>query len=73
MKLTENRIDMHGRAPREVMEAMYTIGHWLANNAPDMDANFNVTEGDEVVTYQMQVQEVGRNKWLIEGEVIPHE
>ena len=69
MKLIPNRINMIRQAPEEVREALFTIGHWLAKISPDFNANFNVTEGDEVITYELEIREVNRVPWIIEGEI----
>ena len=73
MKLTSNRIDID--APREVQQAMFVIGHWLASiEAADLDGSFNVTENREsnedaeIVTYQVTMKQIKRHKWLIEGQ-----
>ncbi len=66
MKLKDTRNNV--TAPAEVTEAMFTIGHWLANTGPDLDTSFNVTEGDEVVTFVLQMKEIRRYPWLIDGE-----
>lgn len=67
MKLTPNRLQQE--APPEVLRALFVIGHWLANIGPDLETNFNITEGDEVVQYDLEMKEVKRYPWLIEGDV----
>jgi hypothetical protein len=47
---------------------MYTIGHWLANTGPDLKTNFNVTEGHEVVQYDLEMKQVKRYPWVIDAE-----
>lgn len=67
MKLTEERI--YPEMPEGVRAALFTVGHWLANMGPDMKTNISVTEGKEVITYDIEMKEVGRYEWLIDGSV----
>lgn len=68
MKLKSDRLDKTGDQPTAVTEALYVLGHWLATTGPDFNADFNVTEGDEVIQYVLEMREIRRYKWLIEGE-----
>lgn len=69
MKLKGKRIDLTNNPPSELTGILFLLGHWLASRAPDLKANFNVTEGEEVIQYEIEVREVKRYNWLVEGEV----
>lgn len=68
MKLTPHRLEQE--APPEVLKALFVLGHWLAKTGPDLSTNFDITEGDEVVQYYLEMKEVKRYPWLIEGDTL---
>ncbi len=70
MRLQGDRTDVLDETPKEVLDAVFVLGHYLAQiGAPDLKTNFNVTEDGTVIVYELEMREIKRYPWLIEGEV----